>query len=418
MSETSPSLAPQQELWQLNARELAALLREEFVLWWQQESRLHRIIARLDNGGARDLGYTSVAGLVADIARSSGPGVKKLVKRALVTNPSQGIDGAEIPAPAPLVGEAAREGEISPEHVDGIVRVLEKIPATTPEEDREFAERSLVELARTAGVKEISKLGKAILGHLDPDGTEPRDTPAPRRELNFHHRKDGSAKFDGYLDPLSAAKTLALLDPLAQFSEGDPTGEPVQRSRAERYGDAFMELVALAASHPESPNRSGNRSDLIVTIPLADLKKELGTACLDMVTTITASEARILACDCRVIPAILDGKGQPLELGRAKRVVTEALRFMLALRDSGCAFPGCSRAPRHCEAHHVVHWAHGGPTDLGNLVLLCAHHHRLLHRSDWKLRMVDGLPEFTPPEFVDPWRRSRSNRHTAQPRAA
>ncbi|WP_442860916.1 HNH endonuclease signature motif containing protein [Amycolatopsis sp. CA-230715] len=105
-------------------------------------------------------------------------------------------------------------------------------------------------------------------------------------------------------------------------------------------------------------------------------------------------------------------------MGRARRLVTEALRFMLALRDGGCCFPGCSRTPRHCEAHHVVPWAHGGTTDLGNLVLLCAHHHRLLHRSDWKLRMVDGLPVFTPPEFVDPWRRSRSNRHTAQPRAA
>ncbi|QWF77850.1 hypothetical protein HUW46_01243 [Amycolatopsis sp. CA-230715] len=386
--------------------------------WWRQESRIHRIIAHLDNGGARALGYTGVAGLVADIARSSGPGVKKLVKRALATNPGQGIDGAEIPAAAPVGGEAVREGEISPEHVDGIVRVLEKIPAAVSGEDREFAEQTLVELARRAGVREIGKAGKEILDRLDPDGPEPRDIPEPRRELNVHQRKDGSAKFDGYLDPVSAAKTLALLDPLAQSSEGDQDGELVRRSRAERYGDAFMEIIALAASHPESPNRSGGRSGLIVTIPLDALKKELGTACLDMVTDITASEARILACDCRVIPAILDGDGQPLEMGRARRLVTEALRFMLALRDGGCCFPGCSRTPRHCEAHHVVPWAHGGTTDLGNLVLLCAHHHRLLHRSDWTLRMVDGLPEFTPPEFVDPWRRPRTNRHTAQPRAA
>ncbi|WP_331477163.1 DUF222 domain-containing protein [Amycolatopsis sp. CA-230715] len=177
MSETSPSLVPQQELWQLPAGELAALLREEFVSWWRQEARIHRVIALLDNGGARELGYTGVAGLAADIARCTGPEVKRLVKRALVTNPSQGIDGTEIPAAAPLAGDAVRAGEISPEHVDGIVRVLEKLPATTPVEDREFAERSLVELARTAGTREISKLGKEILGYLDPDGPEPRDTP-------------------------------------------------------------------------------------------------------------------------------------------------------------------------------------------------------------------------------------------------
>ncbi|QWF82697.1 hypothetical protein HUW46_06136 [Amycolatopsis sp. CA-230715] len=386
--------------------------------WWQQEARIHRMIAHLDNGGARDLGYTSVAGLVADIARCTGPEVKRLVKRALVTNPGQGIDGTEIPAAAPLVGDAAREGAISPEHVDKIVRVLEKIPATTPVEDREFAERSLVELARKAGTSQISKLGKELLGYLDPDGPEPRDTPEPTRALHFHQRKDGSAKFDGYLDPISAAKTLALLDPLAQSQPNDPSGNPLRRGQAERYGDAFMEMVALAASHPESPNRSGGRADLIVTIPLADLKAELGKACLDMVTDITASEARILACDCRIIPMMLDGKGQPLEVGRAKRLVTEAIRYMLAMRDKGCAFPGCSRAPRHCEAHHVVPWAHGGLTEVGNLVLLCGHHHRLLHRSDWTLRMVNGLPEFTPPDFIDPWRRSRTNSHTAQPRAA
>ncbi|GAA1944570.1 hypothetical protein GCM10009754_10350 [Amycolatopsis minnesotensis] len=101
-----------------------------------------------------------------------------------------------------------------------------------------------------------------------------------------------------------------------------------------------MEMVALAASRPESPNRSGGRADLIVTIPLADLKRELGAACLDMVTDITASEARILACDCKVIPAILDGAGQPLAMGRARRLVTEAIRLMLAIRDRGCCFPG------------------------------------------------------------------------------
>ncbi|QWF83944.1 hypothetical protein HUW46_07387 [Amycolatopsis sp. CA-230715] len=409
---------PQQdELWRLDARKVAALLREEFVTCWQQEARIHRMIAHLDNGGARELGYTSVTGLVAEIARSSGPGVKKLVKRALATNPSQSVGGAEIPAAAPLVGDAVREGEISPEHVDGIVRVLEKIPATVSAEDREFAERSLVELARTAGTREIGKLGKEILGHLDPDGPEPRDTPDPTRALHVHQRKDGSAKFDGYLDPVSAAKTLALLDPLAT-PRADESDGTVVRSRGERYGDAFMEIVALAASHPESPNRSGGRADLIVTIPLADLKAELGKACLDMVTDITASEARILACDCRIIPMMLDGKGQPLEVGRAKRLVTEAIRYMLAMRDKGCAFPGCSRAPRHCEAHHVVAWAHGGLTEVGNLVLLCSAHHRLLHRSDWTLRMVNGLPEFTPPDFIDPWRRSRTNRHTTQPRAA
>ncbi|WP_425546588.1 HNH endonuclease signature motif containing protein [Amycolatopsis minnesotensis] len=85
----------------------------------------------------------------------------------------------------------------------------------------------------------------------------------------------------------------------------------------------------------------------------------------------------------------------------------------------GCCFPRCRRKPEHCQAHHVVPWWAGGDTKVENLVLLCEHHHRLLHNSDWKPRMVNGHPEFTPPAHLNPWRRPRTNTiHTARPRAA
>ncbi|MCE3552081.1 HNH endonuclease, partial [Pseudonocardia sp. RS11V-5] len=70
-------------------------------------------------------------------------------------------------------------------------------------------------------------------------------------------------------------------------------------------------------------------------------------------------------------------------------------------RDGGCAFPGCDRPPSWCEIHHVREWQHGGPTTLHNLVMLCAIHHRLIHHSHWEVRMVDGLPEFIPPSWID-----------------
>ncbi|GAA1976645.1 HNH endonuclease signature motif containing protein [Amycolatopsis minnesotensis] len=418
MSETS-SLVPQRELWQLTAREKAAALREELMSLWQQESRVYRIIADLDNGGSRELGYPSTTALVAEIARTSSAAVRKMVARAIALNPSHGVGGAEIPAAAPLTGQAAAEGAISPQHTDAIVAALRSIPATVSAAERERTEKTLIDLARNAGMPELAQGCQRLRDTLDPDGAEPRDTPEPARSMRWHTRKDGSIKFDGYLDPVSGAKTLALLEPLAAARKDDPSDNPLVRGQAERNGDAFMEMVTLAASHPDSPNRSGTRADLIVTITLNDLKAKLGKACLDMVTDITASEARILACDCKIIPAILDSAGQPLEMGRAKRLVTEAIRYMLAIRDRGCAFPGCTRKPRHCEAHHVLPWHAGGKTDLGNLVLLCGYHHRLLHNSDWTLRMVNGMPEFTPPAFLDPWRKPRTNTiHTAQPRAA
>jgi hypothetical protein len=77
-----------------------------------------------------------------------------------------------------------------------------------------------------------------------------------------------------------------------------------------------------------------------------------------------------------------------LEVGRATRVVSAAQRTTLAVRDGGCRFLGCDRPPPWCEAHHLRHWLHGGPTDLGNLVLLCRAHHRAVHEGHQHLHRL------------------------------
>ncbi|GLY40281.1 hypothetical protein Amsp01_063040 [Amycolatopsis sp. NBRC 101858] len=149
-------------------------------------------------------------------------------------------------------------------------------------------------------------------------------------------------------------------------------------------------------------------------------KPGAGRAILGDHGTISAAEARIHACDCRLIPAVLGTTSDPLDLGRQRRLISTPLRRALYLRDRGCAFPGCHRPPRHCQGHHIRHWADGGPTELGNLVLMCAHHHRLLHRSGWQVRIAaDGLPEFLPPAFLDRRRKPRRNNlHQPLPFAA
>jgi hypothetical protein len=107
---------------------------------------------------------------------------------------------------------------------------------------------------------------------------------------------------------------------------------------------------------------------------LGTVPKAVGRATLGDLGTISAAEARIHACDCMLIPAVLGTKSELLDLGRQHRLISTPLRRALYLRDRGCAFPGCHRPPRHCQGHHIRHWSDGGPTELGNLVLMCAHH--------------------------------------------
>jgi hypothetical protein len=108
--------------------------------------------------------------------------------------------------------------------------------------------------------------------------------------------------------------------------------------------------------------------------------------------------ARLRVAATRLPPALGGAPTQPLEVGRASRVVSAAQRAALVVRDGGCAVAGCDRPPAWCEAHHLRHWLHGGPTDLANLALVCRAHHRAVHEGGWRLvRDPDGRLTATPP---------------------
>jgi hypothetical protein len=88
---------------------------------------------------------------------------------------------------------------------------------------------------------------------------------------------------------------------------------------------------------------------------------------------------RKMACDASIIPVVLGSAGEVLDQGRAVRFFTPAQTRRLWLRDGGCTFAGCSMPPHWTDAHHLVHWVDGGPSDLGNAALLCQRHHTIVH---------------------------------------
>jgi hypothetical protein len=201
----------------------------------------------------------------------------------------------------------------------------------------------------------------------------------------------------------------AALDPLAAPRPTAADG-PDLRPAGRRRAEALVDVCRAALAAGGLPDSGGDRPQLMVTVPLTTLSAGAGAATLEDGTPISAAAARRLACDAQVIPAVLGSRGEPLDVGRRRRLFTGALRRALVLRDRGCAFPGCDRPSRWCEAHHIVPWARGGATALHNGVLLCGHHHRLVEAGDWEItRAADGIPEFRPPPWIDPDRRPLRN---------
>lgn len=159
---------------------------------------------------------------------------------------------------------------------------------------------------------------------------------------------------------------------------------PVQRTYAERMGDAFRELVGHLPTEMSDEQlakaRFGtNGVTLVVTVEEQTLRSGLGTATLDTGAEITAAQARRLACEAGVLPLVLGGESVPLDLGRTQRLFTRHQAHALSVRYDACAADGCDRPFAWCELHHLRPWSADGPTDLDNAVPLCGHHHRRIH---------------------------------------
>ena len=149
---------------------------------------------------------------------------------------------------------------------------------------------------------------------------------------------------------------------------------------------------------------------MTVTMRYNDLKRRIEAAVLAYGGPISAAEARRIACDAQIIPAVLGSGSEVLDVGRTSRLFTPPIRRALALRYKGCAFPGCDRPVAWCDAHHVTHWLHDGESAYSNGVLLCRHHHTEIHKEHWRIVFAgDGIPEFIPPPWIDKDQKPRRN---------
>jgi hypothetical protein len=296
--------------------------------------------------------------------------------------------------------------QIGPGQVRVITEMITAIPTTVSATDRDAAEADLAHHARSFNPSSLHKIGQRILDHLGPDGPAPRDVPKPHPaagELRFWDRLDGRLGLEGYLEPEHSAAFRSLIEQLAG-SRPATVGIPDARTAAQRNADALLEVCGLARAAHDCPSTPGEPPHLTVTIDWDTLRTGLGVATLDYGTHLSASEARRWACDAKIIPVVLSGRSESLDVGRALRTVPLSIRRALVARDRGCAFPGWDRPPRICQAHHSRHWIDNGETGVENCVLLCEAHHQHVHHTGWEILIHPGHVEFIPPPIIGPTR--------------
>jgi 5-methylcytosine-specific restriction protein A len=299
-------------------------------------------------------------------------------------------------------------GRASLRHVDVIARLLGGTAAgrLSPQQWAGVEEQLAAKTDQyTPG--ELYAWGTRLVDALDQDGAEPDDRPPARvNELHLTGNRDGGGKLKGRFDDAGMfAAIAAVIDAKARPLTGDD-----DRTAGERQAEALAEVCGYVLDHaPASvvPECGGQRPHLNVLVRLEDLENRARAACLDFGGPVSPEALRMLCCDGAVVPIVMDGAGQPLDVGRITRAIPDGLRRAVAARDRGCAHPGCDRPPSWCECHHIVPWEHGGDTKLSNLAMLCRAHHRQIHSTEWICRIRGGLPEFIPPAWIDPQRRPR-----------
>ena len=320
-------------------------------------------------------------------------------------------------------------GTVSPEQADVIVTAVADLPSVPGVRRR--AEQTLVRYAARFDATDLARTGRHLLAVIDPDGVDRTlEAQLDREERAAHTDRylaitddgAGGVRLKGRGSVEDGALLKAALLPLTcPTPAADPADDhdhdhdssvdgsgPVRdpRDGGARMWDALIQVAQHALDTDAVPDSHGTPARLLVTITHEALLAGVDHAAALPVTGLTGdgldlppAVVRRLACDAEIIPVVLGTRGEVLDIGRVSRTVTTPIWHALVTRDRHCAFPGCTRPPLMCHAHHLHHWADGGTTALDNLVLVCGHHHRVLHHTPWQIRInpEDRQPEFSPP---------------------
>ena len=223
---------------------------------------------------------------------------------------------------------------------------------------------------------------------------------AERNRFDFIPCEDGRrTAVRGIFDNVSGA---AIQSAVRLFAK--PSGYGDERPRSRRFADALVEIATLPSTR--RGRAPGGRAHLQLTASVETVMGLEGApgGDLEFAGAVPAATVQRLACDARVRRILLGPKSAVIDVGRAQRLPGPGARAALGNAPGSCEWPGCDRSVAFTNAHHLVHWGHGGGTELNNLVLLCYRHHWMVHEGGWQLARVrrDGCSRSHPRAPIAP----------------
>ncbi|MFC7624353.1 DUF222 domain-containing protein [Microlunatus sp. GCM10028923] len=435
-----------------DAAELVFLLAEAEIARNQLQAADAELIAACRDAGVPERECQRSMAKVLERRFLIGPHeASRRVRAAEATGLRKSMSGLPLPRVRPVIAEAMATGAITSEQTMIVNRTLDQLDRAKVDPIKlELVEAELVDRCRRFGPGDLRQLSQRYLDSYDPDGAEPDERRnQDRRSFRMRTLPSGAVTGEFRFTPETAVKVRAVLEPLAH-----PRLDPVAsagdlRSHEQRLHDAIDEVFARMLRTGDVPECGGipatvliaTDADTVLTRPRhrSEFPAPVGGPGLDPAagptrarripepvdgrcpitssptrparrhgtasdgTVLSTAEILRLTGEAEIYPIVLDQHGIPLELGRTRRIASKHQTIALFARDGGCSFPGCDRPPEWCERHHVIRWIDGGLTELANLTLLCSHHHRNFLDRGWQVKINDqGLPEWTPPRFVDP----------------
>ena len=364
-------------------------------LWRAGSAELEEVMAEADRVVAAGEAARAVVLAEAMSRGETGSGALALtpvqwVRRHAPTTRAGGAAQVVAVAEAFAVGgnapvkDAVLSGVLPVRSAAVVVSEADRLLPLLAEEARPTALAGLIRIAAEEGPRECRKLRPELLAKYGVDGELQREQDAAKRFVSLSQPfvdGMGVAEYRLTLDPEGRAVLEAALGPLSAPQPVD--GERDLRSSDRRRGEALIQLVRRAVAAADATPK-GVKSQLFVSVDLETLRSGLvgagttlgGAGAGELLAPDTV---RRLACDALIIPTVLGSAGEVLDLGQQVRLFTAAQARRLWLRDRHCTYPGCDMPGQWCDAHHLVHWADGGPSDLSNAGLLCERHHTTVH---------------------------------------